>query len=740
MNRSAGFPRLNDIARSHSADISVGTRASRHVLALVFLAPLAALTAVPNERAWAQSAPGSTEAPGALQEVVVTATKEGSHPVQDVPMAIQVFTADSLVTKGVRDTLDLIQLIPGASEQSEIGAGYRIFSFRGSGAGGPVGDGMIGYYLDDTPFGVPNNQAAPPLRYFDLDRVEILRGPQGTLYGQGSMGGVIVYHTKNPDLNNFGVDSDVEIGKTNEAGGPNYSVAAGVSLPLVTGRLSLRLSGGYDYRAGYSDVYEGAPVGTPYKTDANDIRGTDAQAVLLWEPTDRLTIRTRAWQFSTDQDYLQVMNSLAPPYASDQGTVPGYDRRKANYFSNTVTYKFDSVLLTNATSYQESLPGGFGVGLGLPPPLGIGTLINGGDAHNFVNELRFSSEGEGPFHWVAGTFFQRAIGNYFFLINFPALALNGSTQTRTQNASVFSELSYDLFGGKLVPLIGVRYFEDHRDALSYSNGAPAFSGSTPTAVTWRANLAYHATKDWMLFVNAGTGFRSGILQSQAQANAVIADGVPSALALTPDKLLNVEIGSKVALLNGRLLFSTSAYDITYTNLQSAFNTSIGLAAFANLGDATTRGLDMELTWNTPINGLDLSLIGNVNEAKFTNVRAAFANANVRTTDGQRLYNTPPHNWRADVAYERDLGGLNWSMFANASASLSGDARNQDPTVNVLQGDSLYNASIGVHHGGYEVAIFGDNLSDYRGPTAANGPTLLAGPLPRTIGLRFRTKI
>jgi iron complex outermembrane recepter protein len=258
-------------------------------------------------------------------------------------------------------------------------------------------------------------------------------------------------------------------------------------------------------------------------------------------------------------------------------------------------------------------------------------------------------------------------------------------------------------------------------------------------VTWRANIAYHVSKDWMLFVNAGTGFRSGILQSQAQANAVIADGVPSALALTPDKLRNVEIGTKVVLLGGELHFSTSAYDITYTNLQSAFNTSIGLAAFANLGDAMTRGVDFDLSWRTPIAGLDLSLIGNVNQAEFRNVVSAFATANQRTTGGQRLYSTPPHNWRVDLGYATSLGSLDWELFANGSASLNGDSRNQDPTVNLLQGYSLYSASIGVRRGQYEAAIFGDNLSDYRGPTAANGPTLLAGPFPRTIGLRLRAQ-
>ena len=124
---------------------------------------------------------------------------------------------------------------------------------------------------------------------------------------------------------------------------------------------------------------------------------------------------------------------------------------------------------------------------------------------------------------------------------------NRGTTTRTRNGSVFGELSYDLFGGKLVPLIGLRYFEDQHSADSESSGVPAYSSSKPTAVTWRANLAYHATDNWMLFINAGTGFRSGILQSQAKANAVIADGVPSSLALTPDKLRNIEVGTKAAL-------------------------------------------------------------------------------------------------------------------------------------------------------------------------------------------------
>jgi iron complex outermembrane recepter protein len=687
---------------------------------------------------WAEAQEPS-ETSGALQEVVVTATKVGEQQLSQVPMAIQAFTGAALQEKGIRDAKDLMELIPGASEQSEIGAGYKIFSFRGSGAGGPVGDGMIGYYLDDTPFGVPNNQSAPPVEYFDLDRVEVLRGPQGTLYGSGSMGGVIIYHTRNPDLSRLTLEGEIDSSQTQDAGRLNYRTSAAVSVPLVSGQLAVRLSGGYDYRAGYADVYQGAPVGAPYKTDANDIRSSDAQAVILWKPTDQLTLRLRAWQFQTNQDYLQVMNSVKPPYLAYQGTVNGYDRRKGDYFSNTLTYTFDNMVLTNATSYQQSPPGGFGVALNLGAPLGIGTLVNGGDAHNFVNELRLSSAGSGPLHWVAGSFYQNATGVYFYDINFPSLAINGGTTTRTRNASGFGELSYDLFGGKLVPLIGLRYFEDHRSADSQSSGIPAYSSAHPTAVTWRANLAYHATERWLLFINAGTGFRSGILQSQAQANAVVADGVPSALALTPDKLRNIEVGTKATLADGRVRLATSVYDIRYTNLQSAFNTSIGLAAFANLGDAKTQGVDVEATWVTPIDGLDVSLIGNFNKAEFTHVIPAFAAANPRNGDGARLFNTPPHNWRLDLSYETRLGA-GWSLFTDGSAALNGRARVQDPNVDAVPAYALYNASLGARNGVYEVRLYGENLSDERGPTAANGPTLLAGPYPRTIGVGVRVRV
>ncbi|CAL1692150.1 Vitamin B12 transporter BtuB [Brevundimonas subvibrioides] len=715
--------------RNHSAARRSAVATARGV-SLAAMACAASLISAP---VWAQTAPAAQE--DQVDDIVVTALKTGAQELDRVPLAIQAFSEETLKDRGVRDGADLMQLIPGASQAQEIGAGYRVFSFRGSGAGGPVGDGMIGYYLDDTPFGVPNFQAAPPVQYFDLEQVEVLRGPQGTLYGSGSMGGTIIYRTRNPTLDRFTAQAEGEISTTANASDPNYRIAGAVSIPIVEDVLGIRISGGYDYRQGYNDIYSGAPTGTPRETDANTVVAEDLQAVVLWRPDADTTVRLRAWKFSTDQDYLNVMNSIDPPFASFQGSVVGFDRRRAEYYSSTITHEFDSFTLTNATSYQKSLPGGFQVGLNLGAPLGIGILNNGGDADSFVNEFRLATSGEGPLHAVGGVFYQKAEGLYTFNIAFPTLNLAGQTITRTENASLFSEISYDLMGGKLVPLFGLRYFRDERSSDSISNGVAVSSESKPDKVTWRANLAYYPNDDWLIFLSAGTGFRSGILQSQAQANAVIADGVPSAIALTPDELLNLEVGTKGTLFDGALRLATSVYQIEYTNLQSAFNTSIGLAAFANLGDTRTRGIDIEASWDTPVEGLTLGVVGNVNDSKFTDVSPQFAAANPRFANGEKLINTPPYNWRLDANYDRNFG--KYDFFANASMTALGRNKIGDATVDTLDPYQLYRAAVGIRWDEYELRLYGENLSDERGPTAANGPTLLAGPRPRTVGVTLR---
>jgi len=666
-------------------------------------------------------------------EIVVTATKQGSQTLISTPLSIQAFSGKELESRQVNTITDLINLIPGASQTGTTGGGEQVYAFRGSGAGGTVGDGMIGYYLDDAAYGIPNFQFAPPLRYFDLDRVEVLLGPQGTLYGSGSMGGVMIFHTKDPDLHKLTIDAEAGISGTRGASDPNYTVSGAVSVPLIQDKVALRVSGGYDYQAGFANVYSGAPVGTPYKSDANDIKNRDIRATLLIAPDDRLTIKVGVWYFHMTQDYLSVMASLDPAYLAYQGTTPGYDRTRTTDWFGTIKYDFGHVEMTNASSYQISALGWL-TNLVLPG-LGNGGLSNAEAAHNFTNELRFTLKDTGNYHQIFGAYYQNASSPYVYNIAFPTLQIAGGTTTKTRNYSFFSEASYDLFDGKLVPLAGIRYFHDDRSAFDPTG---AFvSSESPSVVTWRANLAYYPIKHVTVFVNVGTGFRSGILQSEAQAQAVVNDGIPSSTALKPDRLRNIEGGVKGSLADGSLRFGASVYNIRYSDLQSAYNTSIGLAAFANLGDTRTTGVDVELDWKTPLPGLHLAAVGNANSSKFTDVVPAFAAANPLAADGQRLFSTPAYNWRLDASYTTRLGASGWNLIAAGSGSKTGSTPVQATGISELGSYGLVNASLTLSKGAYEVSVFGQNIGDERGPTEANASTLLAGPHPRTFGARVR---
>src|SRR6185369_8102181 len=179
-----------------------------------------------------------------LEEVLVTAQKTGSQSLQSVPLAIQAFNGEELREKNITSIGDLVSAVPGAFEGQRQSAASRSYNLRGAGGSNANGDSPIGYYLDDVPFIVTNFGIAPPVRFLDIDRVEVLRGPQGTLYGQGSSGGVFIFRTRDPSLTDFQFIGEAELGTTNGAGSANYGMAAAASIPLVKDRLALRISGG----------------------------------------------------------------------------------------------------------------------------------------------------------------------------------------------------------------------------------------------------------------------------------------------------------------------------------------------------------------------------------------------------------------------------------------------------------------------------------------------------------------
>jgi iron complex outermembrane receptor protein len=662
---------------------------------------------------------------GTVQEVVVTASKTGGQTLQTVPMAIQAFSGEELKARNIGSVGDLVSTIPGAFEGFRQSVGSRFYNLRGSVT--QNGDSPLGYYLDDVPFIVTNFGIAPPVRFIDMDRVEVLRGPQGTLYGQGSSGGVFIFHTRDPNLNEMEYSVETEASDTVGADGLNYGASGAVSIPIIKDRLAVRVSGGFSRDAGWADAYYGAYDGTPDEKGVNRAKNDDLRLVALFRPRDNVEIRAQYWNFRPRQDFTGFTASVQPPYFQNTAGQQGFSNGDFKLWSLAAKVDFDGFSITSATS---NLEGDFGIHIPLSPS---GSFSSQFIPKMFAQEVRVNSTTEGPLHWVAGASYQDGEGPQVNALIRPGVNINASNNTLTKNYAFFGEVSYDLFDGKLVPLVGVRTYHDDR---SFADGA----SSVPTNAdvnTWRLNLAYLPSDNLTMFVSAATGFRPGIVQSRVQVESLVLAGVPATVALEPEESKNYEFGAKWRSDDRAWTLGLNLYQLQYTNLQTSVTGGIqGVNGFANFGDATTKGIDLEVRWRTPINGLGLGFVGNFNESTYDTVNAVVAAAQPLLRPGSRLINTLDQNYRFDINYSRDFAN-DLEGFGNLALSHSGD-RLQTNGFTSRPYDQI-STTIGVRRDNWEFAFIGNNLADERGPTfvGTEGPLSGSGPTPRTLGFRLR---
>ena len=681
--------------------------------------------------AWAQEATSDTRAARTtstdLEEIVVTAQKSGAQSLQEVPLAIQAFSGEELKQKNITSIDDLVSTIPGAFEGQRQSAASRSYNLRGAGGSNANGDSPIGYYLDDVPFIVTNFGIAPPVRFIDLERVEVLRGPQGTLYGQGSSGGVFIFHTRDPDLREVKFIGEAELGATDGAGSANYGVSGAASIPLIEDRLAVRISGGHSYNPGWADAYFGAYDGTPDQKGVNAVRNDDLRIAALFKPLDNLTFRGQYWRFQPRQDFTGFTTSVDPPYFANTAGQSSFANGDFKLWSFTASMDFESFSVTSATS---DLKGSFGINIPLAP---AGFFSSQFYPKMFAEELRAYSTWTRPLHWLIGASYQDGQGPQANLLQLPGIAIDADNNTITRNHAVFGEMSYGLFGGKLVPLVGLRTYHDKRTFEDGTSSLP----STKNVNTWRLNLSWLPTEDLTTFATVATGFRAGIVQSQVQVQSLQLAGVPASVALNPETSKNYELGLKWRAFGRSLSLGLNLYQTQYKDLQTDTPGAInGVNGFSNFGDATSKGLDYEIQWRTPVTGLTVSWVGNTNRSEFDRVAPAVQAALPLFRPGSRLVNSIEHTSRVDVGYSTSVG-TRLKGFGNVSYGRTGDR---------LQSSGLYanaygliDATLGLRMGHYEVALIGDNLGNERGPTfiGTTGPRSGQGPTPRTVSLRFR---
>lgn len=682
-----------------------------------------------------------------LGTVTVSAQKR-DETVLDVPLSVQALDSDAIENAGIEDVGGLVKLIPGASVVSSSSRGFETIQIRGI-AAGTTGDGLTGYYVDDFAFGIPNLQLSPPARLLDLEQVEIIRGPSGTIWGQGSMGGNIRLITADPDFEGFSGKIVGELSNT-EGGADNYAIDGVLNIP-VSDTFAIRLSGGYDELGGFADVLQSG------EENANDSNGTNIRVKALWTPTDRLSLTGTYWTIDNEQGFsngLVRSNPLTGAPLDEpaingagsvtNGPVDGFTDTSMDIASLVATYEFDGVSLTSSTSYTTHE-------LDFEAPVTIAPFNYNNDStfetDSFTQELRLSSSDDGPVKWIAGVYYRDATidsdinffldGTDFALGQIPLINTIGELQTTSW--SVFGEASIELFDGKLVPLVGVRYFEDDRSA------GPGFDRSTMIttpqqsitfdSVSPRFSLKYRPNENSTIYFNAAHGFRSGTIQTGAQVAAAEALGVPAQAGVDPDELWTYEIGGKFALADGNLLIDGAVYQTEWSDVQQPFGAT---SSVANVGDATIEGIDLGLAWLTPVDGLSIQATANFQDTEWDSVLPNISLSLPFVTPGSELLAVPEQTFSFAANYERDveiLGGsllkLN-STYAGRSDTLQQTGGRTDDITDLSLSADLETGY------GWTVGLFGYNLTDEDGATQLS---VFAGdgfvrPYPRRVGVKL----
>jgi iron complex outermembrane recepter protein len=535
------------------------------------------------------SQPGSQESQHrSLDEVVVTAQKRSERLI-DVPISIAAVSAEELKDRAVANIDDLSLVVPGLSvDNSGV---ERTIELRGvSNAFGGNG-ALVGMYLDEADVSSAG-VVQLNLRTYDLERVEVLRGPQGTLYGDGSAGGTIRFIAKDPELTHFEFTNDTTALFT-EDGAPSQRIESMLNIPLINNTFGLRIASSFDHEGGWIDE----PAAD--QKNINDQSVSDVRVKALWVPTSQLTISgmanihraTEGINVGEDSsgNYTQVFGLTTVPRITDNFSI----------YNLTLTDDLNFMKVLNTTSYvnqerdvdnvgyilQFAAPPAapYDVDLVAPYPIEVRSL---------TEELRFMSEGNSPWKWTFGGFYRHFMYDEqeTFLFGVPGPAPTAPVSTYMNNSSkssaVFGDTSYKFFDA-FTAGIGGRYF---RDEQSLTGGTVGPSGGvqrgTFHTVSPRYYLEYQLTRDANLYTSAAKGFRSGGFNSLNQ---------PS---YGPEDLWTYEFGAKSALMDGRIHASAALFYSDYKNYQIVgFLPSPPINVTSNGGDAWIRGVEWDLSWH-----------------------------------------------------------------------------------------------------------------------------------------------
>ena len=672
------------------------------------------------------------EADDEEDRVVVTALRRETN-IEDTPLPITAFGGENLEDIGADGLEAFLQFAPGV--QFDRGAnGQNSVFIRGLTAA--IGNTPVGFYLDEVPFTGLSTTATPDVRSWDLERVEVLRGPQGTLYGASSLGGTIRILTKDPVHNEFQAKGDFFYSNTERGGGDNYGVKGAVNVPLVEDRLTLRLAATQEEYSGWIDQQDFFTFG-PTREDINNYDVWTARAKLRYTVSDNAEVVLSYWHNESNSgggnvsDDAGGSNNLLNP-ASGSELV-------SKLFGAEITIDFDNfATLTSSTSYLDYF-------VNIPftdfPP-----FFTDGSTEIFNQEVRLVSNTDGPLLWTLGAIFttNENIGTTLFVAP-PTLVLDTTQRIDGRSFAIYGEVTYSI-SDTLDATAGLRYFNDELDRNDTNLGVDL----TPFTnkfddISPRFNLAWRPKEDALLFATVSKGFRSGLTQAAVSLAAAEFVGVSLPQEIDPEKAWNYEIGTKLSFLEGQLNLDVVGYYIDYSNIQTQLSLDPFVFGTINTGSVDAYGVEFA-TFYEAADNLFLSVAGNWNNTEYAEtITDAFGLTAVN--EGERVAGTPELTIAGSIDYSHDLGG-DWRAVGRASVehnssrsafgfnALAFDFEpvfgDQNTRVNLRAG--IENDVVGIYG-------FAENLNDDDNAINPDGdnPAFATRYRPRTIGVNVKVK-
>jgi outer membrane receptor protein involved in Fe transport len=720
-------------------------RALSIAIASVFSLACAHASAQTEPAADPQTTPAATSR-DAMEVVTVTATRR-REPIRDVPLRVETLSTEALERSGAASLTDYVGSLPGVHVASDGGPGRGQVNIRGVSVGS-LSAPTVGIYVDEVAFGsstsfVGEAVSALDLSLLDLHHVELLRGPQGTLYGAGAMGGLLKYVTNEPDSTGFSGKAGLAIRESKD-GGLGHTENAVLNIPLSEGVAAMRVAAFNQHDGGYIKS-----VGRVVGDHVNDGDTRGGRVSLLFDPSSKLRVRLTATQQNIERNgtgiaqydattgqpmYGDLTHNLyrAEPYTIKTGLLSGdveYDLgwARVNLIGSSQRFKGNTSL--DATD----IVGGEG--------MNFAALDNVIDLRKRTAELRLTST-RGPIEWLLGYYHNKETGNreqrlWAQLADSSEMTFvtSGQPSRFTENA-VYGDLTWNPAPAWSFTA-GARVARNRQVYGTSTNGVKDFE--TPgkeSSKTYLATARYSLDKVSSVYFRAASGYRPGGPNPPAiDQNGKLVPGAP--LSFQADTLWSYEVGYKADLLDKRLFLELALFDIRWNKLQQPI--AVGATTLTgNAGKAESRGLELALRYKLDEHfSFDGSLA--YTDAKLKEDAPALGPSGSRLPNSAKLSSMLGGRYAFDLAGKPAYLGLTIRQVGQRNAGFD------SPGTSVpnfrMGGYTMADLQAGVDLDGWELGAFVRNLADKRALsgadtalTAFGGPLRATPVLPRTVGM------